>query len=200
MGHLPQPPEVQRHLRITREQLVGLALLAGGTVAGVASAPERALTVIPRVGAIYAFLMAAFRLLGKRELSSMSPLELITLMIIPEIASGALNGEGPLLQALAGISALLLLVFLVSALTARFKPIERLMEARPRVLVADGRLYEDALARERITAEELFAEMHKHGLYELSQLRWAVLESSGDIAFVLTGDTMPHAPKQHRAG
>lgn len=184
MREPPKPPQPQRRLKISVEQWAGLALLIGTLSTGVALEPQRALEVLPRVAIIYLFLMAAFRLLGKRELSSLSPLELITLMLIPELASGTLNAEGPLLQALAGISALLLLVFLVSALTARFRGVERLTESEPRVLVADGKLCEDALHNERITTDELFSEMHKHGITELSELRWAVLEGSGDIAFV----------------
>jgi uncharacterized membrane protein YcaP (DUF421 family) len=187
MDALPSPPRIQRRVRVTPEQLIGLGLLASTIVAGTVREPERVIEVIPRIAAIYLFLMVAFRLLGKRELSVMSPLELITLMIIPEIASGTLSGEGPLLQALAGISALLMMVFFVSALAARFQSIERLTESQPRVLVENGRLCEDALSKERITTDELFAEMHKHGISELSQLSWAVLESSGDIAFVPRG-------------
>jgi hypothetical protein len=91
MDDLPQPPRLRRRARLTREQLAGLALLASGIAAGVAVERERVPSIILHVVVIYIFLTAAFRLLGKRELSSMSPLELITLMIIPEIASGALN-------------------------------------------------------------------------------------------------------------
>jgi uncharacterized membrane protein YcaP (DUF421 family) len=161
-----------------------MALLVGVFGAGVANDVERALMSLGRIAAIYLFLIAAFRLIGKRELSALSPLELITLMLIPEIASGTLNGEAPVLQALVGISALLLLVFGVSILTARFSTVARLTEAPPRVLVVDGQLCDEALRTERITPEELFAEMHKQGLAKLQQVKWAILESSGHITFV----------------
>lgn len=180
----PPPPRTPRALKVSPEQLVGVMMLAGTIAAGALQDLEELLLVAGRIAAIYLFLTAAFRLIGKRELSSLSPLELITLMLIPEIASGTLNGEGPLLMALVGISVLLLLVFVVSLLSSRFAVVERAVEPSPRVLVIDGTLCQDAMQRERITADELFNEMHKHGIGDLSDVRWAILESGGDIAFI----------------
>lgn len=177
-------PDFKRAIAIPPEQLVGLALLASTVSAGVVIDADSALRCIGRIAAIYGFLTVAFRLIGKRELSSLSPLELITLMLIPEIASGTLNDQSPLWSALTGIGALLLLVFVVSLLSARFKAVEQAIEPPARVLVSDGRLCRDAMVRERITADELLAEMHKHGIAELSDVRWAILESGGDIAFI----------------
>lgn len=175
---------MRARIAIAPEQWLGLALLVGMLAAGFARDATITLATIGRIAAIYVFLIAAFRLLGKRELSQLSALELITLMIIPEIASGTLNGDAPLIDALVGISALLVLVFAVSLLSARFKGFARLTEAPARVLVVDGRLCDDALRRERITPEELFAEMHKQGLTRLEDVRWAILESGGHITFI----------------
>jgi uncharacterized membrane protein YcaP (DUF421 family) len=180
----PRPPRTPRALKVTPEQLVGVMMFAGTITAGALQDLGDVLLTAGRIAAIYVFLTAAFRLIGKRELSALSPLELITLMLIPEIASGTLNGEGPLLGALVGISVLLLLVFMVSLLSARFEVIEKAVEPPPRVLVIDGAMCQDAMQRERITAEELFTEMHKHGIGDLRDVRWAILESGGDIAFI----------------
>jgi uncharacterized membrane protein YcaP (DUF421 family) len=58
------------------------------------------------------------------------------------------------------------------------------VEPQPTVLVTEGRLLEEALNEERIVADELFGEMRKQGIAELSEVRFAVLESSGNITFV----------------
>lgn len=194
----PRPPRTRAAFKLAPEHLAGVAMLVGVITAGSFSDLDGTLRSAGRIAGIYFFITAAFRLIGKRELSTLSPLELITLMLIPEIASGALTGESPLMPALVAISVLLLLVFVLSLLRARFKVIEGAIEPRPRVLVIDGALCEDALARERVTPEELFAEMHKHGIAELDAVRWAILESGGDIAFVRHDRASASAPASHR--
>jgi len=180
----PEPPQLPARIAITPEQWLGLMLLAGMLAAGFTRDAGLTLATIGRIAAIYFFLIAAFRLLGKRELSSLSALELITLMIIPEIASGTLNGDAPLIDALVGISVLMILVFIVSLLSARFTGFARVVEAPARLLIVNGKLCDDALRRERITPEELFAEMHRQGLARLEEVQWAILESGGHITFV----------------
>jgi uncharacterized membrane protein YcaP (DUF421 family) len=143
-----------------------------------------ALTVSARIFLIFVVLMAAFRVLGKRELGRLSPFELVTLMLIPEVLSNAVQGEGSVLESLTGLSTLFLLVLLTSVLAHRFEVFEKLVEARPTVLVARGKLVEDALNRERIVPDELQSEMHKQGFRELSEVRWGILEGSGNITFV----------------
>lgn len=139
---------------------------------------------VARVAVVYVFLAAAFRVLGKRELSSMSPFELVTLMLIPEIVSQALVREASLANALAGVSTVLVLVFLTSLLTHLSPKASEVIDGSPTVLVAKGRILEEACNRERIQPEEILSEMHKSGLEHLSQVRWAILEADGDLTIV----------------
>jgi uncharacterized membrane protein YcaP (DUF421 family) len=141
-------------------------------------------TVI-RIAFIYFFLMLALRIMGKRELSEMSPFELVTLLMVPEIFSTALAREDfSMTHATVGVATLFTLVFLTSLVTFRFKRVERIVEGEPTVLVHDGRFVEKHLKRERVTPEEVFTEMHKVGLEDLKQVRWAILEVDGKIAII----------------
>ncbi len=179
---------------------MALALFGSVITAGAFTDLDSTLQIAGRVALIYAFLTTAFRLLGKRELSNLSPLELITLMLIPEIASSTLNDEAPMLRALVGISVLLVVVFVMSVLSARFKAIEQVIDPPARVLVVDGQVCRDALLTERITPDELFAEMHKHGIADLADVQWAILESGGDIAFIGKQALNADAPERKRVG
>jgi uncharacterized membrane protein YcaP (DUF421 family) len=132
----------------------------------------------------FAVLMLAFRLLGKRELSRLSPFELVTLMLIPEILSNSVQGQGSMLTGLAGLGAILFLVLASSVLSQRFEAVQKVMEAPPTLLVADGRLLEANMNRERIAPDELQSEMRKQGLASLREVRFAVLEGGGNITFV----------------
>lgn len=154
---------------------------------------------VARVAVVYVFLAAAFRVLGKRELSSMSPFELVTLMLIPEIVSQALVREASLANALAGVSTVLVLVFLTSLLTHLSPKASEVIDGSPTVLVAKGRILEEACNRERIQPEEILSEMHKSGLEHLSQVRWAILEADGDLTIVPEqGHALPVSPARTR--
>lgn len=141
--------------------------------------------VVLRVTVAYFFVLIALRLMGKREFGELSPLELITLLLIPELLSDAMQiGDQSIVRALAGVSTVLLLVF-VSGMAAHLSPkVENAMEGTPSVLVAHGELILDNMNRERMTPSEIFSEMHKAGLDDLPQVRWAVLETDGKISIV----------------
>lgn len=139
----------------------------------------------------FAVLMLAFRVLGKRELSRLSPFELVTLMLIPEILSNSVQGQGSMLTGLAGLSAILFLVLLSSVLSQRFEAVQKVLEASPTLLVADGRVLEANMNRERIAPDELHSEMRKQGIISLSQVRFALLEAGGNITFVPVAPQSP---------
>lgn len=138
-----------------------------------------------RVVIIYLFILFGMRIIGKREFGAISPLELVTLLLIPELASQALIREDfSLVNAIIAISTLLVLVFLSSAVTHMSPAAEKILSGAPAVLVSHGKLIESNLNKERVSTEELFGEMHKAGLHDLRQIKWAILESGGSIAFV----------------
>jgi uncharacterized membrane protein YcaP (DUF421 family) len=140
---------------------------------------------VVRVVLAYFLLLVAFRVLGKRELRKMSTFELVTLLFIPQLFSRALTRQDySFTNAVIGASTLLTLVWLSSAVSYRFKGAARLLEGEPTVLIAHGALLPDAMDRERITARELFSEMHRVGLVEPAQVQWAILETSGTITII----------------
>lgn len=152
-----------------------------------------------RVAVIYLFVLVGLRVLGKREFGQLSPLELVTLLMIPEIVSQALTGDDySLTNALIGVSTLFVLVFLTSVLVHRFKRLELAVSGTPTVLVSRGALLGEALDVNRVTTDELFSEMHKSGLDELKQVKWAILEPDGHIAIVPV-DTLTRSPASNRS-
>ena len=157
-------------------------------------------TVI-RVAIIYIFVLAGLRLMGKREFSQMGPMELVTLLLIPEIVSqGLIREDFSITNALIGVSTLFILVFVNSTLTHLSKRAETVIEGPPTVLAHRGELVEDAMDKERVSPDELFSEMHKAGLDRLEQVRWAILEGDGKIAIVPeTGRSSPKKVKEEMA-
>lgn len=143
------------------------------------------MVTVLRVAAIYLFIMAGLRVMGKRDLTQLSPLELVTLLLIPELVTEALTGGDPsVTTGVVGVATVLALVFASSALAQRSKRAERIIEGEPTVLVYNGRPIEDNLNRERVTPGEVLSEAHKAGLERLEQVRWALLETDGRISII----------------
>lgn len=179
---------MQRRIEQPLRRLGLLAALAVVPTAVMIRADDgQARASVVHVAACFVALMVAFRLIGKRELGRLSPFELVTLMLIPEILSNTVQGEESALQSLAGLCTILVLVLATSLLAQRFSALQDVLESPPTLLVAGGRLLEQAMNRERIVPDELFSEMRRQGMATLDEVRFAVLESSGNITFVRQG-------------
>ena len=138
-----------------------------------------------RVVVIYLLIVVGLRLLGKREFGQLSPLELVTLLLIPEIVSNAIQGQHfSITHAVVGVSTLFVMVFLTSLLGARSRRFQQILDGSPRVLVHDGKLIPESLMAERVTTDEVMSEMRKAGCDHLSEVRWAILETDGKISIV----------------
>lgn len=138
-----------------------------------------------RVALIYAFILLGMRVVGKREFAQLSPSELVSLLMIPELVSQALTHEDySLTNALIGVCTLLLLVFVTSVLVQRFRRLESLLYGDLTVLVHNGGFRERAMNAARVSPDEVFAEMRKAGYERLDQIKWAILETDGKISIV----------------
>jgi uncharacterized membrane protein YcaP (DUF421 family) len=140
---------------------------------------------VVRVVVVYLALVLGMRVIGKREFGQLTPLELVSLLLIPELVSQATVGEDySVVNGLIAVFTLLSLVFITSALMHLSPKMEAAVSGHPAVLVARGRLLEEVLNRERISPDEIFAAMRRAGLERLEQVRWAVLEGDGRISLV----------------
>lgn len=141
-------------------------------------------TVI-RVLVVYLFILLGLRMIGKREFSQLSPFELVTLLLIPEIVSQALTREDySMTNALVGVSTLFCLVFATSLIAQRSPKMEKLIEGVPSVLVHHGKFIEPSLNRERVTPSEVMEQARMSGIDRPDQIRWAILETDGRISIV----------------
>lgn len=138
-----------------------------------------------RVGFIYVLLLVILRVMGKRELSQLTPLELVMLLLIPDIvAQGVVREDFSMTNAVIAVTTLTSLVFITSVLSYRFKGFGALIEGGPSLLVERGRLLPDEMARERVPPEEIASEMRRAGVERLEDVRWAILEPGGKIAII----------------
>jgi uncharacterized membrane protein YcaP (DUF421 family) len=156
--------------------------------------------IIINVTLIYIFLIIGLRILGKREFGQLSPLELVTLLLIPEILSTSLHGDDySLINGLTGVATLLLLTLAASSLMYKSKKAASVMSGDPTVLIHRGRFLQQNMNRERVDGDELYTEMHKVGLTRLEEVRWAILERDGKISIIPEKSNADQANGDNRA-
>ena len=134
---------------------------------------------------IYLLVLIAVRLMGKRELGQLQPFELVVIIIIADVASVPMQDVGtPLLQGIVPILALLVGEIMVSYLNIKFTFFNKLISGRSAVLVDKGKIVEESLKRQRYTIEGLMQEFRIAGYQDISDIEYAILETSGQISII----------------
>ena len=139
---------------------------------------------------VYLFVLAVFRISGKRSLSQITTFDFILLLIIGEATQQALLGNDfSIINACVVISTLITVDVVFSWLEGRFPTFGRVVGSLPVVVLEHGKLLEDRARREGVTLSEILAEgREKHGLERLDQFKYAILERHGGISVVPTDD------------
>ena len=141
--------------------------------------------LVLRATVIFFFVFLVTRAVGKRELSSLEPFDLILLVVIGDLVQqGVTQSDYSVTGAIIVISTMGLLTVALSFVNFRFRRLRPLLEGEPVVLVEDGKVIERNLRRERITRAELEAEGRLQQIPGIEDMRWAVLETSGQISVI----------------
>ena len=141
--------------------------------------------IVIRAVFAFLFLIIVTRVIGRRELSSLEPFDLILLIVLGDlIQQGVTQSDYSFTGLVLAGGTFSLLTVAVSYLVFRFRRVRPLLEPEPLILVEDGKVIERNLRKERITAEEVAGEARLQQISSLSQVRWAVLETSGKISFI----------------
>lgn len=141
--------------------------------------------IVIRAAVIFVFVFLLTRMLGRRELSSLEPFDLILLVVTGDLVQqGVTQNDESLTGALLAISTIGLLTVALSYLAFKFKRLRPILAGEPIVLVEDGEVIEANLHRQRLTREEIGAEARLEGISSLADVRWAILETDGRISFV----------------
>ena len=139
------------------------------------------------VRAAIAFLFIFFltRVIGRRELSSLEPFDLILLIVLGDlIQQGVTQNDLSVTGLVLTVGVFALMTLAASYVGWRFPRIRPILEPEPLILIEDGNVIDRNLKKERLTAEELAAEARLQQIDSLDKVRWAVLETSGRISFI----------------
>ena len=158
-------------------------------------------TVLLRTVIIYASLILIMRLMGKRQLGELEITDLVTTLIISEIASLPLTEDGiPLHHALLPIFIIAGLEMGLSALLIKRPVFKRLLAPRPTLLMSHGIPDREAMKKAKLSCEELVSQLRLKGVSDLQDVAFAVMESNGQISVIQenaqeSGGQSAQAPK-----
>ena len=134
---------------------------------------------------VYAFLVLALRLFGRRELGQFTAFDLVVLLTLSNILQNAMIGnDTSLLGGVIGAVVLLSANFALGYAVFRNRSVQRVVTGRPRVLIRDGEVLKEALAAERLTEQDLLSTVHTQGLEDFSKVHLAISEPNGTISVI----------------
>src|SRR5436305_3766991 len=134
---------------------------------------------------LYAFIVFILRVIGRRELSSLSAIDLVLLIVLGDaVQQGLTQDDYSVTGALIAVSTIAILQVGLAFLSWRFNTVRRLTKGEPIVLVQNGEPIERNLHRERIRLEELAEKMRVQQIDSIDSVAWALLEPGGDISFI----------------
>ena len=141
--------------------------------------------LVLRAAVLFTFVYLLLRVVGRRELAQMAPIDFVLLIVLGDaIQQGLTQDDYSVTGAMIVITTIAAIQVSVSWVAFRFKRMRRFLEGEPLVLVQDGELLNENLRRARLAPEELAEEARVSQVASLSDIAWAILEPSGKISFI----------------
>jgi len=141
--------------------------------------------IVLRATVIFFLILFLTRVVGRRELSSLQPFDLILLIVMGDLVQqGVTQSDFSLTGSVLAIGTIGLLTVFVSYASFKLPRIRPILDGEPVIIVQDGEVIERNLCRERLTREEVAEEARQQQIASLEDVQWAVLESNGKISFI----------------
>lgn len=156
------------------------------------------LGVALRVTIMYLYALALVRLSGKQSLGQLTAMDFVVTLIIGDLFDDIFWVEKPIIQGLVAFATIIFGHMLVTFMTSRSERFYRLVTSPERLLVKDGRLVQENLARERMRPEDVQADLRIKGEEHLREIKESWLEPSGQVSVIKEPSSKPVPKKEKR--
>ncbi|MCB6994321.1 DUF421 domain-containing protein [bacterium 210820-DFI.6.37] len=148
--------------------------------------------ILVRTVILYAIVLFTIRIMGKSELSKMSPFQLVVIFMIAELASIPIeSSEASLIKGAAGIFTLMFLQILISIISIKSEKFKNFINGKPSILIEKGKINEQELKKLRISLNDLLEQLRIEDSPALSDVEYAVMESNGELSVIPKADKKP---------
>ncbi|ADQ04367.1 protein of unknown function DUF421 [Caldicellulosiruptor owensensis OL] len=143
------------------------------------------ITIFFRTLILYVLVVLVMRLMGKRQMGELQPFELVITIMISELAAVPMQNTGvPLINGIIPILTLLFLQTLITFGSLKSDFIKKLVCGSPTILIAKGRILEDALKKTQYSLNDLMEQLRIKGFFNIHDIEYAILETDGDISVI----------------
>lgn len=158
---------------------------------------DNLLTAFIRSTFVYLFLILVIRLLGKRQLAEMEPSEFVVSLLIADLSAAIMQDEETsVIISIIPIIVVLVLELILSLLTYHFIGIRKLLCGKPVILMEDGKILPRNMRATRVTPDELTEHLREKGITDLSTVKYAILETNGQISALVDPNDEPPTARQ----
>ena len=139
--------------------------------------------IVSRSVIVYFFIIFALRLFGKKELTQLSIIDLVFILLISNSVQNAMVGDNTsLVGGLTAATSLFVVNWILKNLIFRSKNLSEMVQGNPLMLVYHGKIIQKHLDQAKLSNEELEAAIRKHGLRNIKDVDIAILEVDGNIS------------------
>ena len=144
--------------------------------------------IVLRSAGAFVFVFALLRVMGRRELSTLEPFDVILLVVIGDLVQqGVTQSDMSLTGTVLAVGTFGLLVVVTSWLSFRSRTARKVLESAPIVILQHGKAIERNLTAERLTLDEVASAARIQQIASLEDVEWAIVEPSGQISFIPKG-------------
>ena len=148
--------------------------------------------LIVRTVLIYLCVLFAMRLMGKRQLGELQPEELVSTILISNLASISIESEEvPVTASLIPLFLIAALELLGSILSFQSQKFFNLMSGRPKTVILDGQIDQNALRTLRLTTADLMEALRGKDVFDPRDVSYAVVETNGSLSVALRPEREP---------
>ncbi|APF28354.1 TPA: DUF421 domain-containing protein [Clostridium botulinum] len=152
--------------------------------------------VLIRTIILYLLVILSMRLMGKKQIGELEPFELAITIMISELASLPMQDSRiPLLHGIVPILTLLILQNLFSLIQLKSEKIRSLINGEPSILIEKGKIDFQELKNQRFNINDLMEELRLQGYYDLENIEYAILETSGQLSIIPKTEESPVTKK-----
>jgi uncharacterized membrane protein YcaP (DUF421 family) len=146
---------------------------------------------------VYLFIVLAIRIFGKNELSQLSIIDLVFILLISNSVQNAMVGtNSTLMGGLVAATSLFIVNWFLRNLLFKNKKINSLIQGSALMLIYKGNVIKKHLDQAGISLEELEASVREHGVRDIKDVDLAVLEVDGNIS-ILSHDFTKQSVRKH---
>ncbi len=148
-----------------------------------------------RTTLLYIITMLSMKAMGKRQIGQLQPFEFVVILIISEMATLSLEGNGvPLMNSIIPIVTITLLQISIALINMKSQKFRTVVCGKPTVIIKNGEIMEDEMRQLRLNTNDLLEQMRGKGFFDIAEVEFAIMETNGQLSIMPRADKRPVNP------